>query len=100
MRGRTEANEIILINSHDGASSHQMLAGQFRFVCHNRRVVGDVANGIRVPHKGDVQNEVIEGGFHLSSFHLAGNDELRQTAANRVQRGDSMTWSATGSPRS
>jgi len=27
---RPEANEIILINSHDGASSYQMLAGQFR----------------------------------------------------------------------
>src|SRR5687768_6985869 len=30
---RQEANEIILINSHDGASSYQMLAGVFRFVC-------------------------------------------------------------------
>ena len=27
---RPEANEIILINSHDGASSYQMLAGAFR----------------------------------------------------------------------
>jgi hypothetical protein len=27
---RLEANEIILINSHDGASSYQMLAGLFR----------------------------------------------------------------------
>ena len=27
---RPEANEIILINSHDGASSYQMLAGMFR----------------------------------------------------------------------
>jgi len=65
MRGRTEANEIILINSHDGASSYQMLAGQFRFVCHNGLVVGDVANDIRVPHKGDIQNEVIEGAFRV-----------------------------------
>ena len=27
---KPEANEIILINSHDGASSYQMLAGVFR----------------------------------------------------------------------
>jgi hypothetical protein len=27
---RPEANEVILINSHDGASSYQMLAGVFR----------------------------------------------------------------------
>ena len=29
---RPEANEIILINSHDGASSYQMLAGMFAYV--------------------------------------------------------------------
>jgi hypothetical protein len=27
-----EANEIVLLNSHDGTSSYQMLAGMFRFV--------------------------------------------------------------------
>ena len=30
VRSRPEANEIILINSHDGASSYQMLAGVLR----------------------------------------------------------------------
>jgi hypothetical protein len=30
VESRGEANEIILINSHDGASSYQMLAGAFR----------------------------------------------------------------------
>jgi hypothetical protein len=62
---RPEANEIILINSHDGASSYQMLAGVFRFVCCNGLVVGDVANDIRIPHKGDVRDEVIEGAFRV-----------------------------------
>ena len=51
--GRGEANEIILINSHDGASSYQMLAGLFRFVCCNGLVVGDVVDDIRIPHKGN-----------------------------------------------
>ncbi|MEK2517414.1 DUF932 domain-containing protein, partial [Providencia stuartii] len=27
--------EIILLNSHDGSSSYQMLPGMFRFVCQN-----------------------------------------------------------------
>jgi hypothetical protein len=62
---RPEANEIILINSHDGASSYQMLAGVFRFVCCNGLVVGTVAEDIRVPHKGDVQGEVIEGAIRV-----------------------------------
>jgi hypothetical protein len=47
---RPEANEIILINSHDGASSYQMLAGMFRFVCCNGLVVGEVVEDFRIPH--------------------------------------------------
>ena len=54
---RPEANEIILINSHDGASSYQMLAGVLSFVCCNGLVCGTVANDIRIPHKGNVQDE-------------------------------------------
>ncbi|MBW8757036.1 MAG: DUF945 domain-containing protein [Burkholderiales bacterium] len=62
---RPEANEIILINSHDGASSYQMLAGMFRFVCANGLVVGDVVDDIRIPHKGNIQGDVIEGAFRV-----------------------------------
>ena len=62
---KPEANEIILINSHDGASSYQMLAGVFRFVCCNGLVVGNVSNDIRIPHKGNIQGEVIEGAFRV-----------------------------------
>ena len=65
VNARTEANEIILINSHDGASSYQMLAGVFSFVCANGLVCGTVSNDIRIPHKGRVQQEVIEGAFRV-----------------------------------
>ncbi len=62
---KPEANEIILINSHDGASSYQLLAGRFRFVCCNGLVVGDTSHDIRIPHKGNIQHEVIEGAFRV-----------------------------------
>ena len=42
-----------------------MLAGVFRFVCCNGLVVGNVANDIRIPHKGNIQDEVIEGAFRV-----------------------------------
>lgn len=58
-----EANEIILLNSHDGSSSYQMLAGMFRFVCNNGLVCGDVLEDIRIPHKGDVIGQVIDGAY-------------------------------------
>jgi len=64
-RGADEAHEIILINSHDGASSYQMLAGLVRFVCLNSMVIGDIAHDIRIPHKGNAQGEVIEGAFRV-----------------------------------
>jgi len=65
VEAKPEANEIILINSHDGASSYQMLAGVFRFVCCNGLVVGTVSNDIRIPHKGNIQDDVIEGAFRV-----------------------------------
>jgi len=60
-----EANEIILLNSHDGTSSYQMLAGMFRFVCHNGLVCGDTFADVRVPHKGNVTDHVIEGAYEV-----------------------------------
>ncbi len=62
-----EANEIVLLNSHDGTSSYQMLAGMFRFVCSNGLVCGDTVADVRVPHKGDVAGSVIEGAFEVLS---------------------------------
>ncbi|CAB3734156.1 hypothetical protein LMG27174_06089 [Paraburkholderia rhynchosiae] len=77
-----EANEIILLNSHDGSSSYQMIAGMFRFVCQNGMVCGDTIGDIRVPHKGDVVGEVIEGAFRvLHSFEGVAQQRERMAAA-------------------
>ncbi|HCT4373344.1 TPA: DUF945 domain-containing protein [Pseudomonas aeruginosa] len=65
INARDEANEIILLNSHDGTSSYQMLAGMFRFVCSNGLVCGDTVADVRVPHKGDVAGQVIEGAYQV-----------------------------------
>jgi hypothetical protein len=62
-----EANEIVLLNSHDGTSSYQMLAGMFRFVCSNGLVCGDTVADVRVPHKGNVAGHVIAGAYEVLS---------------------------------
>ena len=69
-----EANEIILLNSHDGTSSYQMLAGLLRFVCKNRLVCGDAVADLRIPHKGDIAGHVIEGAYEV----LDGFDTVRE----------------------
>ncbi|WP_454739120.1 DUF932 domain-containing protein [Cupriavidus necator] len=71
----SEANEIILLNSHDGTSSYQMLAGMFRFVCQNGLVCGDTVADVRVPHKGDVAGQVIEGAYEV----LRGFDQVQES---------------------
>ena len=80
-----EANEIVLLNSHDGTSSYQMLAGMFRFVCSNGLVCGDTVADVRVPHKGDVAGSVIEGAYEvLSGFERVkeNRDAMRAITLN------------------
>lgn len=70
-----EANEIVLLNSHDGTSSYQLLAGLLRFVCQNGLVFGDTVADVRVPHKGDVAGHVIEGAYEV----LSGFDRVKES---------------------
>ncbi len=56
--------EVVLVNSHDGTSSYHLMAGMFRLVCLNGMVVADRGlRTIKVPHKGDVVGQVIEGSY-------------------------------------
>lgn len=67
----TEANEVILINSHDGTSSYQMLSGLIRFACCNGLVCGENMKDIRVKHSGDIIGNVIQGAYDtLDGFEL------------------------------
>jgi len=60
-----EVPEIILLNSHDGSSSYQIMSGVFRFVCSNGLIAGDMFNNIRVRHTGNVVGDVIEGATRV-----------------------------------
>ncbi|SAL45406.1 hypothetical protein AWB64_04810 [Caballeronia sordidicola] len=84
-----DVNEIILLNSHDGSSSFQLLAGAFRFVCHNGMVAGDTVRDIRVHHKGNVVQNVINGAFDvLDGFDLIREqkDGMRTIELNRDEQ--------------
>lgn len=76
-----EANEVILINSHDGSSSYQMTAGVLRFVCMNGLVVGDNMMGLKVRHSGDVVDQVVEGAYIIEGeFTRIDEDKERMRA--------------------
>ncbi|MFT4269629.1 MAG: DUF932 domain-containing protein [Pantoea sp.] len=64
--GKPEAAEVIIVNSHDGTSSYQMFAGMLRFVCTNSLVAGERFEDVRVPHKGNIQHDIIEGVYTVA----------------------------------
>ncbi|KAF2174327.1 DUF932-domain-containing protein, partial [Zopfia rhizophila CBS 207.26] len=56
--------EIVLLNSHDGTSAYRVMSGVFRLVCLNGMIVADREGAeVRVPHKGDVVRQVVEGSY-------------------------------------
>ncbi|EHQ1047099.1 DUF945 domain-containing protein [Salmonella enterica] len=57
--------EIIVLNSHGGESSFQLLPGVFRSVCTNSLVCGQSFGEIRVPHRGNIVEKVIEGAYDV-----------------------------------
>lgn len=57
--------EIVLLNSHDGTSSFQLMSGFFRMVCSNGLMAGNLHDDIRIRHSGNVIDDVIEGSFRV-----------------------------------
>lgn len=64
--GKPEAAEVIIVNSHDGTSAYQMFAGMLRFVCTNSMIAGERFEEVRVPHKGGIQDQIIEGVYTVA----------------------------------
>ena len=91
-QARAEAHEIILINSHDGASSYQMLCGAFRFVCCNGLVVGNVIEDLRIPHKGNIQGDVIEGAFRVLDQFETVDEHVDDMKALPLERGEELAF--------
>lgn len=58
----TAIPEAVLINSHDGSSAYQLLAGMFRLVCTNGLIIADRTIGaVRIPHTADAIARIIAG---------------------------------------
>lgn len=84
-----EANEIVLLNSHDGSSSFQLIGGIYRLVCSNGLVCSKTIGDVRVPHKGDVIGRVIEGAYTvLEDFERidAQRDGMKAVTLNKGEQ--------------
>jgi len=59
---------IGLLNSHDGTSAYRLMSGIFRLVCLNGAIVGkQTVEDVRVPHRGQITDRVIEGVYSVVS---------------------------------
>jgi len=59
--------EIILINAHDATSAYELRAGLYRPICANGLISRIADFGvIRVPHRGNVIANVVEGAVQLT----------------------------------
>jgi|688.fasta_scaffold170404_3 hypothetical protein len=86
-------NEIVLLNSHDGTSSYRLMAGIFRLVCGNGLVVAqNMIEDIRVPHKGDVTGQVIDGCVSLMEKLPEVNESVRSMASMQLTAGEQRAF--------
>ncbi len=82
--------ELVLINSHDGASSYQLHAGIFRLVCTNGLTVSDsLFQKICVKHVGFKKDDVIEASYRVLENlpQVMGSVEsMKATQLNRAEQ--------------
>lgn len=64
-KDQKEKVEIVLRNSHDGASAFALDQGVYRLVCSNGMVASSTVASFRVPHVGDVTGQIIEGSYKI-----------------------------------
>lgn len=55
--------EIVLYNAHDGTGAYKLMSGAYRVLCANGLVASQTFQEQKIPHKGDVISDVIEGAF-------------------------------------
>lgn len=95
--------QVSLINSHDGTSAYNLIAGLFRLVCSNGLMVADASvQSVKVQHTGDIVARVIEGSFSVidgavragevakvwQGIKLDGNEQAAFTRAAAALRWD------------
>lgn len=65
--------EVLLKNGNDGSTSYQISGGFFRLICLNGLVVGSSLQQVKVLHRGNAHDQVIEGSYRVleGATHLA-----------------------------
>lgn len=83
--------ELVLINSHDGSSSYQLMAGLFRLVCSNGMVICDTSMGaVRIPHKANAVGDVIDASYTVVDSAQGSVEQAREWSRIELKRDEQM----------
>jgi hypothetical protein len=81
--------EIVLVNAHDGSSAYKLMGGLFRKVCSNGMGVAESTIGsVSVPHKGDIEGQVIEGSWRIVADSERALEGVRQWSQLQLTSGE------------
>lgn len=86
---KPDVHEVVLVNSHDGTSSYVLYAGIFRLVCTNGMIIGDIDSSMRVQHKGDIVQQVVDSTLQLvedSEQVMETVEEMKQIQLSRPEQ--------------
>lgn len=85
--------EVVFLNSHDGTSAYQLRMGIFRVVCTNGLIVSAGAfPSIRVPHRGDIVEEVVAGALDISERFDVLAGQVERMARRFLQKDEQIAF--------
>ena len=86
---------VALVNSHDGTSAYNLIAGLHRLVCSNGLMVAEsCAESIKVQHTGDIVSRVIEGSFTVIDGAARAAEVSQTWGAIELQPKEAMAFAA------
>lgn len=77
--------EVVLKNGHDGTSQYCLMIGLFRLICMNGMITPESLFGdIKVPHRGDAMQKVIEASYQVLDHTTAVLDNVENMRAVKM----------------
>ena len=86
--------EVVLVNSHDGSSSYQIMAGVYRLICSNGLVVGNSFSEARVRHTKNAPDEIVEASFRVIEFLPGIAEGIEDMRAITLEAGEREAFAA------
>jgi hypothetical protein len=86
--------ELVLINSHDGTSSYQLMLGFIRYICTNRLLIADNVTHLRFRHSRSLAAEILEGTGTLVREVPRVSEQVQRLAGIQLNEGEQQAFAS------